>query len=76
MYKYEVKADKARTWIRLSVSTKAPLSDFDMDLYAENYAIDHQINPHTVAIRCIDASGNVVKERLSYAVINKGDTHA
>lgn len=54
------------------MTTKAPMGQHEMALYAEQYALGRQCNPDTVSIRCIDEARNVIDVRLSSALENRG----
>jgi hypothetical protein len=71
-YKYECKQDKGNVWQPLSVATKTPMHDYEMRWYSEEWALYKQINPDTVAIRCLNMDGTEVARVGSAATVNKG----
>lgn len=74
-YTYECRQDglgACAQWSRLSVTTKAPMQQHELSMYAEQYALSRQCNPDTVSICCIDEVRNVVDVVLSSVIVNKG----
>jgi hypothetical protein len=71
-YAIEVKHDtKHRKWHRLSVSILEPMSSVASQ-YADQYAIDRQMNPHQIAFRLVHKITGETIEHISNAQANKG----
>lgn len=71
-YRYECKQDKHKTWTAISVETKHPVTEWELEMLVNQYAERKQVNPDTVAIRCLNMSNDVVAQRDSGATVNKG----
>ena len=70
-YAIEVKHDtKHRKWHRLSVSILEPMSGVASQ-YADQYAIDRQMNPHQIAFALVNKQTGERIEHMSDAQINK-----
>lgn len=69
----QVKADNQRVYRKLSVKMRSiEALKNDLESYVIMYAEDNQINWHTISAQIIDQDNNVVFERLSNAIVNKG----
>lgn len=75
MWQVEVKHDtKHRKWHRLSVSMKEPLSSV-ASLYADQYAIDNQMNKDCIAYALVHKATGERIEHASNARINNSPWH-
>jgi hypothetical protein len=73
LYQIQVKADNQRVYRKLSVKMRSiEALKNDLESYVIMYAEDNQVNWHTVSAQIIDEGGNMIFERLSNAVVNKG----
>ena len=73
LYQVQVKSDKQRVYRKLSVKMRSiEALKKDLESYMIMYAQENQLNWHTVSAQIVDQDGNVVYERISNAVANKG----
>lgn len=73
LYQIQVKADNQRVYRKLSAKMRSVEAlKNDLESYMIMYAEDNQLNWHTISAQIIDESGNVLFERLSNAIVNKG----
>lgn len=73
LYQVQIKSDKQRVYRKLSVKMRSiEALKNDLESYIIMYVEDNQLNLHTISAQIIDQDGNVVFERLSNAVANKG----
>lgn len=73
LYQVQVKSDKQRVYRKLSIKMRSiEALKKDLESYIIMYAENNQLNWHTVSAQIIDEKGNVVFERLSNSMANKG----
>lgn len=73
MFGIDVKELGKRRWVSLSGTAMEPFDKLDMIAHAQQYAMDRQINPDVVAVRCVDRRGREIVSMIPSAAAENSD---